>query len=1141
MVFSNNLLLGAVSAAAGDYLIEQSLLFDGAAYLDRTPSTAGNRKTWTFSCWLKRGELGVSDSVFSAGDGGSNYSRINFQADNTLIIVAYTGGSAVYNYQTSAVFRDTSAWYHIVVQQDVAAGAVALWVNGVSVALNQLTQKPINYDGYINSTFAHSIGRLATIAAIYSGLMALPILVDGAALDATSFGEEDADGYWNPIAFVGDYNVLGSTPTVSSASALWTGNTATWTFTADDISGPTGTDAAVRIMDYAFSDDFSVQWTHRTTASSSYTIGVYPTASDASFNAATYYAGVFYVGGIATSFSVRFDSSTTYSLWGGTSAEQSSLAVADNDVMKFERVGSTFKVYKNAALIRTMTFTSTSQMRIALGRGAACDMETVTFDYEIVDGVNGGAYDFSDSSWFGKDVNTTAIRVPSASGEWTAGTGFTISGDGVASNGAQNSALKSVDTFTGDFTFEAKWTTANRVTMGCYEISEDGTFLDTARANAEAMTAAWWFTENYYPAGYWYGGTNRLSGMTFSNGDTLRMTRISGVFRVYINGVLQYTYTDTSSNEVRLIITINNYGTSTINNIFWIDHTTGAIGNNFTDSGFVAADQLADTPTDDVDLEIGNFFNFDPNATNAAVTLAEGNTKATFTTAASDRANITGVTLPTSGKWYFEVEVTTLVAEVQIGVNLIANYAARGGNIGDSTGEIAYRSDGRKRESGSTTTFGATLPSGSLVGVAWDGDANKIWFAKANSWQASGNPSAGTSPANSGTISTASYFAVKSYNSSVVNLNTGGKGFTYTPPTGFVALATQNLPAPTIADGSDYFNTVIYAGDGNASGTAREVGFRPDLVWIKSRTASTGSTYNHTLTDSIRGVNSQLSSNSTAAETGLTNALTSFNDTGFTVAQNVIVNYSGDNYVAWCWKAGGTAVSNTVGSITSSVSANPTSGFSIATYTGIGSSGTVGHGLGAAPKFIIIKSRSNASTNWRVYHDGLGGITKYLLLNSTAAVGTASMWGTPGTTAFTIGGATYEVNETGQTYVAYCWAEVEGFSKFGSYTGNGSTDGPFIFTGFKPAFVLIKRTNSTGNWYLYDVARSTFNEVDDQLLANTSAAETTGSEEIDILSNGFKHRSADAEVNASGGIYIFAAYAENPFQGDEGYTQARAR
>jgi hypothetical protein len=158
-------------------------------------------------------------------------------------------------------------------------------------------------------------------------------------------------------------------------------------------------------MDYAFSDDFSVQWTHRTTASSSYTIGVYPTASDASFNAATYYAGVFYVGGIATSFSVRFDSSTTYSLWGGTSAEQSSLAVADNDVMKFERVGSTFKVYKNAALIRTMTFTSTSQMRIALGRGAACDMETVTFDYEIVDGVNGGAYDFSDSSWFGKDVS----------------------------------------------------------------------------------------------------------------------------------------------------------------------------------------------------------------------------------------------------------------------------------------------------------------------------------------------------------------------------------------------------------------------------------------------------------------------------------------------------------------------------------------------------------------------------------------------------------------------------------------------------------------------------------------------------------------------------------------------------------------
>jgi hypothetical protein len=267
-----------------------------------------------------------------------------------------------------------------------------------------------------------------------------------------------------------------------------------------------------------------------------------------------------------------------------------------------------------------------------------------------------------------------------------------------------------------------------------------------------------------------------------------------------------------------------------------------------------------------VDLGIGNFFNFDPNATNAAVTLAEGNTKATFTGGTDYRANITGVTLPTSGKWYFEVEVTTLVSEVQIGVNLVANTATSGGNIGDSTGEIAYRSDGRKRESGSTTTFGATLPNGSLVGVAWDGDANKIWFAKTNSWQASGNPSAGTNPANSGTISTASYFAVKSYNSSVVNLNTGAKVFTYTPPTDFVALATQNLPAPTIADGSDYFNTVLWTGDAT-SPRKITTGFTPELIWIKNRTDVAG----HQLFDIQRDSGTEpylLASNSTAAENG---------------------------------------------------------------------------------------------------------------------------------------------------------------------------------------------------------------------------------------------------------------------------------
>jgi hypothetical protein len=250
-----------------------------------------------------------------------------------------------------------------------------------------------------------------------------------------------------------------------------------------------------------------------------------------------------------------------------------------------------------------------------------------------------------------------------------------------------------------------------------------------------------------------------------------------------------------------------------------------------------------------------------------------------------------------------------------------------------------------------------------------------------------------------------------------------------------------------------HFNTVLYTGTGSTN-SVTGVGFQPDFVWWKNRTDAA----QHMLGDVVRGAGKVLASNSTGAE--LDNAavyFSSLDSDGFTVETANVTNGSGDAMVAWCWKAGGAAVSNTVGSITSSVSANPTSGFSIATYTGIGSSGTVGHGLGAAPKFIIIKSRSNASTNWRVYHDGLGGITKYLLLNSTAAVGTASMWGTPGTTAFTIGGATYEVNETGQTYVAYCWAEVEGFSKFGSYTGNGSTDGPFIFTGFKPAFILCQK------------------------------------------------------------------------------------
>jgi hypothetical protein len=335
---------------------------------------------------------------------------------------------------------------------------------------------------------------------------------------------------------------------------------------------------------------------------------------------------------------------------------------------------------------------------------------------------------------------------------------------------------------------------------------------------------------------------------------------------------------------------------------------------------------------------------------------------------------------------------------------------------------------------------------------------------------------------------------------------------------------------PIITKPNLHFNPVLYFGNGGTQ-TVSGVGFEPGLAWIKSR----GSGNNNCLVDSIRGAGNTLFSDDSASNSNLTSYFTAFTSDGYSFALGGGAFNAAYNYVAWNWKAGGAAVTNTSGSIQSQVSANPTAGFSIVTYTGTGGSGSVGHGLGAVPSVILIKARSSA-TNWRVYNANLG-ITKYLVLNSSAAEATASMWGSPTTTAFVIGGTGYEVNESGVTYVAYCFAPVAGYSAFGSYTGNGSSDGPFVFTGFRPRFVMIKQSSSSNYWWLKDSARSPTNQANLRLSPSVSDAEADDSSfnGADFLSNGFKLRGTDTTTNQSSGTYIYMAFAEAPFK----YASAR--
>jgi hypothetical protein len=363
-------------------------------------------------------------------------------------------------------------------------------------------------------------------------------------------------------------------------------------------------------------------------------------------------------------------------------------------------------------------------------------------------------------------------------------------------------------------------------------------------------------------------------------------------------------------------------------------------------------------------------------------------------------------------------------------------------------------------------------------------------------------------------------------------MNFGQRPFAYTPPSGFVAVNTFNIPTSTIVKGNSYMDATLYTGNGSNRSITNAAGFRPDLVWGQARSAAYGSW----LYDAVRGATKQIESFGTNAESTQSTMVTAFNSNGFNMGTDTAGNQSGVTFVAWQWQAGSSTVTNTSGTISAQVRANTTTGFSIVTYTGTGSNATVGHGLGVAPSMIMVKNRTTAGGNgiWRVYHTSLGG-TRYINLNETTAATTGStVWNNtnPTSSVFSIG-ITGTVNDSANNYVAYCWAEIAGFSKFGSYTGNGSADGPFVFTGFRPKYILIKRTDSStgGNWSVLDSSVNSFNVATNILTPNTADAESNQNW-LDLLANGFKVRynAANQQINTNGGTYIYAAYAENPFK-----------
>lgn len=491
-----------------------------------------------------------------------------------------------------------------------------------------------------------------------------------------------------------------------------------------------------------------------------------------------------------------------------------------------------------------------------------------------------------------------------------------------------------------------------------------------------------------------------------------------------------------------------------------------------------------------------------------------------------------------SGKWYAECTITNIGSGFMVGIGQLPSTLVATNYLGNTATSWGYYGDpfsnSRLYNNSSYTSYGSAYTTGSVISIALDMDAGTLVFYRNGVGQGtattglSGTYAIGASPAGA---------------AGIADMNYGQRQFVYTAPSGYKALCTQNLPTATVSNGANYMAATLYTGNGSTqsiTNTVNGISFQPDFTWFKNRSGAN----NHALYDSVRGRALGLKSNDSGAEETASagNDLVSFNSNGVSlgpVEDYTSVNGSGQSIVLWNWKASGSTVSNTTGSITSTVNANTTAGFSILTYTGNGTVGaTVGHGLGATPGMVIVKSRS-AVANWpvKILPYMAGG--SRLELDTTNAIttesaGSGSLWNAtnPNSTVITLGNQAM-TNTNGTTYVAYCFAPITGYSAFGSYVGNGSTDGTFVYCGFRPRWILAKST-STGYWHMFDSSRPTYNPETLVIYANIADAEATVAG-LDFLSNGFKLRYGNAGINGSGDTILYAAFAENPF------TLARAR
>nr|BAR23308.1 lectin-like protein [uncultured Mediterranean phage uvMED] len=1059
-VFHNNALIGsgAGTGAAADtaYVIPKSLRFnDGdSAHLERDFSVDGNKRTWTFSAWVKRASLGVNSTLFGAYFGGSSrYYLVRFKSDDTLQIFGgiYTTGGSTSDHTslvTSQVFRDPSAFFHIVIAQDstqsTAADRVKVYINSQQVtSFSSSTYPAQNSESFINAANAtHYIGQYGENQHYFDGQMADLQLVDGQALAPTDFGEtRSSDGVWVPKEFEVTGTVynsfLSSEYSLGVASNLFDGSTSTKVTDSD------GTFNTTRNPPY------TVEFVPPSSISFTSQVEVYT-----SLNPSSPYNGKIYI--------------DTGSGYGSaiTAVQNSYVTVASGSgsIVKIKCTGD-----QNEANIHAIRVDGTI---LTDGQGY---------------GRNGFHLNFSDSSTneaLGFDSAPTIPDLDPKKGMDV----ITYTGNGGTQNiGGLNFEpgliwLKSrsesarshslYDNVRGASKVLKPDNTDSEVTMtGVTSFNPDGFTLGShVNSNNNNVT---------YVAWNWRAGGPAVANTSGSATSQVSANNDYGFSIVkYTMGSSDITVGHGLSTEPKWIITRRFDNTDS-----WIVYHA-SIGKdkylflNGTQTPFTdTADAFTSTSSSVFDARAGLI--------NAGECIAycwsevSGYSKFdSYTGNGSSTGPV--VTTGFKVKWLM-IKSSTV--------------AGAGWYIWDSERDTSNPRDKvlRADDSGSET-------SGSGYNINFNDDGFQV-VSTADSWNKNGD--------------TFLYmaFADRPGNSWDVNNIVTNEGLTTSK--------TQ-------------FDVVTYTGNGSSGRNVEGLSFTPDFVWAKNTTNTGG--YNHILVDSVRGAGKYLTSSAANAESTF-GYISALNSGGFTVSNHTEINGSSNGYVAWAWKAGGTAVSNTDGSITSSVSANAQYGFSIVSYTGTGSAATVGHGLnGKVPELIIVKNRDK-TYNWAVWSSQLSSNAHYLFLNGTDSESNSyyTYWNNtaPTGSVFSVGAnspdTAVNVNESGDDMVAYCFANVPGYQRINSYTGSGAS-GNTIVTGFRPAFVLIRGSSHGGDWTIYDAARGN----DNYLSPNkTDAEENYSTKDFTFTNNGFILEGNDNSVNASGRTYVYLAIGDDEIGSDE--------